>query len=135
MAVRTVFASTAPAEIKRRVDTGRRALERHLETVRAGQTPERGLAGVGKTPAEDDDAETHRRAGFSIGINYPPDWGEGYIIDIRRGEHRELQTSTTFHVPSLVKRFGLPNVGPSETIRVTDDGCEVLTSYEDSIRI
>ena len=133
--MRTVFAGTPPAEIQRRVDTGRRALERHLKTVRAGRTPDEVWRVWANTLAEDGDAETYRRAGYSIGINYPPDWGEGYIIDIRRGEHRELQTNMTFHVPSLVKRFGLANVGPSETIRVTDDGCEVLTSYEDSIRI
>lgn len=58
-----------------------------------------------------------------------------FIIDFRRGEYRELRTNMTFHVTSLVKRFGLANVGPSETIRVTDDGCEVLTSYEDSVRV
>ena len=127
--MRTVFAGTPRADIQRRVDTGRRALERHLATVRAGRTPDEVWRVWANTLAEDGDAETYRRTGYSIGINYPPDWGEGYIIDIRRGEYRELQTNMTIHVPSLVKRFGLANVGPSETIRVTDDGCEVLTSY------
>ena len=131
----TVFVGTPPAEVERRADTARRALERHLKSVRAGRTPGEVWQVWADTLAEAGEAETYRRAGYSIGINYPPDWGEGYIIDFRRGETRELQTNMTFHVPSLVKHFGLANVGPSETIRVTDDGCEVLTSYEDSVQV
>ena len=133
--MRTVFVGTPPAEVERRADTARRALERHLKSVRAGRTPGEVWQVWADTLAEAGEAETYRRAGYSIGINYPPDWGEGYIIDFRRGETRELQTNMTFHVPSLVKHFGLANVGPSETIRVTDDGCEVLTSYEDSVQV
>ena len=33
----------------------------------------------------------HHRIGYSIGINYPPDWGEGQIISIRKGEKRALR--------------------------------------------
>jgi Xaa-Pro dipeptidase len=35
----------------------------------------------------------------------------------------------TFHVPSLVKVFGFADAGTSETVRVTDNGCEVLTDH------
>ena len=41
----------------------------------------------------------------------------------------------TFHAVSLVKRFGLANVGWSETVRVTEDGCELLTGDEDSVEL
>ena len=102
---------------------------------RPGRTPGEVWEQWAKTLAEGGYPDTYRRAGYSIGVNYPPDWGEGYIIGFQRGENRPLQKNMTFHVPSIVKHFGLANVGFSETIRVTDNGCEVLTQFEDSIRV
>jgi Xaa-Pro dipeptidase len=71
----------------------------------------------------------HRhRCGYSLGLNYPPDWGEGHIISINRGEKRLLQQNMTFHLtPSVL----IPNemgLCTSATIRVTETGCEVLNT-------
>lgn len=121
--------------VEKMYDTAKRALEAHLKAVRPGRTPGEVWEKWAKVLADNGHAETYRRAGYSIGINYPPDWGEGYIIGFQRGEKRPLQTNMTFHVPSLVKHFGLANVGFSETIRVTETGVEVLTEMEDSLRL
>ena len=64
------------------------------------------------------------RLGYSIGVNYPPDWGEGEIISLRRGEERELRAGMTFHMVPLCLIYRDYGVGFSETIRVTDTGCE-----------
>jgi Xaa-Pro dipeptidase len=134
--MRTVFVGGKGADaIEKMYDVSRRALENHLNFVRPGRTPGEVWEQWAKTLAEGGYPDTYRRAGYSIGVNYPPDWGEGYIIGFQRGEKRPLQKNMTFHVPSLVKHFGLANVGFSETIRVTDNGCEVLTQFEDSIRV
>jgi Xaa-Pro dipeptidase len=36
----------------------------------------------------------------------------------------------TFHIPSMVKIFGVADAGTSETVRVTETGCEVLTRFD-----
>ena len=68
------------------------------------------------------------RLGYSIGVNYPPDWGEGQIIDIRKGEKRPLQENMTFHIVSgtqIPNEFGTCT---SASVRVTATGCEVLNT-------
>jgi Xaa-Pro dipeptidase len=71
---------------------------------------------------------THR-TGYSIGINYPPDWGEGQIFSLWEGDERTLTENMTFHlVPGGIveSRFAL-FIG--ETVRVTSDGCEAITQF------
>jgi Xaa-Pro dipeptidase len=71
-----------------------------------------------------------KRTGYSIGVNFPPDWGEGHILSFKRGEQRLLKENMTFHIPSIVKIFGLADSGFSETVRVTHNGCALLTNLE-----
>ena len=68
------------------------------------------------------------RLGYSIGVNYPPDWGEGEIISLRKGEERELQPGMTFHMVPLCLIYREFGIGFSETIRVADNGCERFSS-------
>jgi Xaa-Pro dipeptidase len=66
------------------------------------------------------------RSGYSIGLNYAPDWGEGQIVSFMESDHTPLVANMTFHLmPSLRAEY---NTCLSEAIRVTDDGCEVLTT-------
>jgi Xaa-Pro dipeptidase len=69
------------------------------------------------------------RTGYSIGVGFPPGWGEGHIIDLKPNDPRELQADMTFHLVPLLYEIGSWGVGMSETVRVTQDGCEVLTDY------
>lgn len=65
------------------------------------------------------------RVGYPIGIGYPPDWGE-QTFSIRPGDKSILQKNMTFHIlPALFQE----NSGfvVSESIRVTEKGCELLT--------
>jgi Xaa-Pro dipeptidase len=67
------------------------------------------------------------RLGYSIGINFPPDWGEGQIMSLRKGEPRLLETNMTFHMVPLCLVYREFGVGFSATIRVTETGCEAFT--------
>jgi Xaa-Pro dipeptidase len=71
----------------------------------------------------------HKRAGYSIGISFPPDWGEGHILSLKYGEKRALEPGMVFHVPSSIRDEGVALVGNSETILVTERGAEPLTSF------
>jgi Xaa-Pro dipeptidase len=72
------------------------------------------------------------RTGYSLGVNYPPDWGEGHIISIYENDHRVFEPGMTFHLGIAMYdlSFGSAGscIGTSETVTVTDTGCEVLTS-------
>jgi Xaa-Pro dipeptidase len=69
-----------------------------------------------------------KRTGYSIGIAFAPDWGEGHMMDIKKDDPRVLEPGMVFHMPPALRDFGVFGVGFSETVLVTDDGCEVLTN-------
>ena len=76
-------------------------------------------------------AKLERRAAYSIGAAFAPDWGEGHIISIARGEKRHLQSGMVFH---LIPGVRVPNLGGilcSDTVLVTETGCETLTGGVD----
>ena len=64
------------------------------------------------------------RAGYSIGLSYPPDWGER-TLSIRRGDRTVLQPNMTLHfIPALWLDDG--GLELSETILITPTGSECL---------
>ena len=67
------------------------------------------------------------RIGYSIGIGYPPDWGER-TISLRPDDHNVLQPGNVFHciLGMWMEGWGIE---ASETILVTDRGCETLTNF------
>ncbi|MBD8005501.1 M24 family metallopeptidase [Bacillus norwichensis] len=71
--------------------------------------------------------EKESRLGYSMGLNYPPDWGE-HTASIRRGDLTVLEPNMTFHmIPGLW--FDDYGIEISESFRVTETGCEVLADY------
>jgi len=68
------------------------------------------------------------RIGYSMGLNYPPDWGE-HTASIRKGDYTILQPNMTFHlIPGLW--FDDYGIEISESFRVTETGCEVLANFD-----
>lgn len=66
------------------------------------------------------------RSGYSVGIAFAPDWGEGHIRSIQPGEHRYLEENMVFHLIPWLQVPGLAGVGISETVLVTREGCRTL---------
>ena len=81
------------------------------------------------------------RAGYSIGIAFPPSWDEGYIMSLNDGDERPLEEGMSFHlIPWMWAVDGDKTVGISDTIHVTEDGCESFftlgedfTVHDDSV--
>lgn len=71
---------------------------------------------------------THR-SGYSVGVNYAPDWGEGHLLSIQEGEKRKLEKGMVFHVVPGIFVPRKHMVGISETVVVTENGCECLTTF------
>ncbi len=71
--------------------------------------------------------EKEARIGYSMGLNYPPDWGE-HTASIRGGDKTVLQPNMTFHcIPGMY--FGDFGVSISESFRVTETGHETFANY------
>ena len=75
-----------------------------------------------------------KRAGYSIGIAFAPDWGEGGILSLYTGVTTELRPGMTFHIPVALRVFGQFTVGVSETVVVTETGCRALSTIDRPIR-
>ena len=67
--------------------------------------------------------------GYSIGLAYPPGWNETHVFNLKPGDAREVQAGMTFHLVPHVVLPGVGGVGLSETVLVTAEGCEALTSF------
>ena len=68
--------------------------------------------------------EKTSRTGYSIGIGYPPDWGE-HTLNISKGDMTVLEPNVTFHMIAVMQ-FGDWGVEASESIRVTENGAELF---------
>jgi Xaa-Pro aminopeptidase len=67
--------------------------------------------------------------GYSVGAGFPPHWGD-YICQIRTGNPMTLQEGMVFHQPIALRLPGKVGVAFSETVLITKDGCEALTTSE-----
>ena len=105
-----------------------RTVELLLENIRAGRTGDE-IARAAAHGFDDADPDTvfHGGYGYAIGLAFPPTWTEAAVY-ISTGIDRELEPDMTLHLPIWTWIPGKFAVGFSETVRVTDDGCELLTS-------
>lgn len=129
--VRTLSMGRPGPRVQRLSDTVLEALDAAIRAIRPGaksgdvdraarQVVER--AGV--------DRYWLHRTGYSIGLGFPPTWGEGAIMDIKPRDQRPLEAGMIFHlVPGLIIP-GLGSIMFSETVLVTRSGAEPLTNYE-----
>lgn len=134
--MRTIFIGEPDDRKRRCAEAVIGAVDAAMETIRPGVTAEevdhaaRSIiqkAGFGRY--------FRHRLGYSIGVNYPPDWGEGEIISLRKGETRVLQPGMTFHMVPLCLIYREFGVGFSESIRVTETGCERFSSLPREILV
>ncbi|NJP38600.1 M24 family metallopeptidase [Alkalicoccus luteus] len=71
--------------------------------------------------------EKEARLGYSVGLGYPPDWGE-HTASIRRGDETVLEPNMTFHlIPALW--FDQYGIEISETLRITETGSTTFSKY------
>ena len=73
------------------------------------------------------------RTGYSIGIGYPPDWGE-HTLNIYKGDMTVLEPNVCFHMIAVMQ-FGDWGVEASEAIRVTDNGSELFCNMSKELHI
>jgi Xaa-Pro dipeptidase len=126
--MRTIFVGKPKDEWVRAAEACIASVQAALDFIRPGVTSHDADTAARAVTTKAGFADYHRnRLGYSIGLNYPPDWGEGEIISLRQGEERELKPGMTFHMPPLCLKYREYGIGFSETIVVTKTGCERLS--------
>jgi Xaa-Pro dipeptidase len=134
--MRTIFLGNPPDEWRRAAEACIESVEAALAFIRPGVTGHEADTVARAVTTKAGFAEYHRnRLGYSIGVNYPPDWGEGEIYSLRQEECRPLVAGMTFHMPPLCLKYREFGIGFSETIHVTPNGCERLSKLPREIII
>ncbi len=126
--MRNVYMGDPPEKMLKGTEVMATALQKTMDFIKPGVTAHDAHQFMART-IEDSDlgVKMEHRSAYSIGVAFAPDWGEGHIISMTEGEHRSLQAGMTFHMIPAVFIPGLSAVGVSETIHVTENGCESLT--------
>ena len=73
------------------------------------------------------------RTGYSIGIGYPPDWGE-HTLNISKGDMTILKPNVCYHMIAVMQ-FGDWGVEASESIRITEEGNELLCNFSRDLHV
>lgn len=124
--MRTIVLGELSDSMYKAQETMKTALQLLHETVQPGMTvsdADNLIRGV--ISSNDVGASLITRSGYSIGIAFPPSWDEGYIISLKQGDSYVMREGMTFHViPWMWGVDGDKTCGISDTIYITEDGCE-----------
>ena len=116
---RTAHVGTPPSEITKLAQTIVEGGDRALEIAKPGVTCEE-VEALWKSILNRNGYTKNSRVGYSIGLNYPPDWGER-TASLRSGDKTVLQEGMCFHFQSGIwlSEFG---AAISEPFYVTEHG-------------
>jgi ectoine hydrolase len=110
----------------------REGLEAGLLQAKPGNTCE-DIAVAFYTAIERHGLKKDSRTGYSIGLSYPPDWGE-HTLSLRRGDHTVLRPGMTIHfMPGL--HFGDWGFQITESIVINETGHECLANVPREILV
>lgn len=120
---RTLFFGEPPAKYRRAEEAVQEATAAALQQATVGNLCE-DIANAFNTALNARGFSKDSRCGYSIGLSYPPDWGER-TLSLRRGDMTELKPGMVFHfMPALWLDDG--GIEITEPILIAEDGPEKL---------
>jgi Xaa-Pro aminopeptidase len=124
---RTVQIGKAPKKLEDTAKIVVEGLNNAMEAAKPGTTAEE-VENVWRQTIERHGIKKESRIGYSTGLNYPPDWGEG-SVSVRPGDKTELQENMCLHIiPGIwMDDWGMEI---SECIQVTPSGGRALADFE-----
>ncbi len=128
--MRGVAIGPVDPEVERMADVLIQSLEAAIGAIRPGVTSgavDEACRGVIERAGFE--AFFRKRTGYSVGTAYAPSWTEGHIVSLRKDDPTPLEPGMVFHMPPALRNPGRHGIGFSETVLVTDTGCEVLTNF------
>ncbi len=127
---RTIYLGTPSDQYKDIVSIVLEGLHEMLNVIKPGVTCNE-VANSWNAVLEKSSIIKDSRVGYPIGIGYPPDWGE-QTISMRPGDMNLLKENMTFHIlPALFQAE--TGFVVSESIRVTENGCELLANIPNNL--
>jgi Xaa-Pro dipeptidase len=134
--MRTVWIGQPPIEARRMMDCSLSALDAALAEIKPGvpcsvphEAAQRVIDAAGYTGA------FRKRIGYSMGVAFAPDWGEGGLLSLFSGVDRIIEPGMVFHLPATLRSYGVWTVGASETVIVTENGAEPLSKLKRDLTI
>lgn len=123
---RTLQLGTPPQQVTDTAEAVIEGMEAVLETTAPGVLAEQ-VEAAWRAVIGRYGLKKESRIGYSIGVAYPPDWGE-HTISLRAGDKTVLQPGNVVHciLGMWMEGWGIE---VSETIHVTPAGCETLTQF------
>jgi len=129
---RTIHLGQPPDDYLRLADTVIGGLNAALDALKPGTTCEE-VELAWRESTQRNGVKKASRIGYSMGLNYPPDWGE-HVMSLRRGEKKPIEAGMTFHVIPAIWQAAR-GVEISESVIVTETGCETLCSVPRAVHV
>src|SRR5699024_65925 len=123
---RTMIIGEAPQKVKDLANVVAEGLTDALNSIKPGITCEE-VERVWAKSISKSGFIKDSRIGYSMGLNFPTDWGE-HIASFRPRDNTVLESNMTFH---MIPGIWLDDCGVdiSESFRVTESGIELFTNY------
>jgi Xaa-Pro dipeptidase len=128
---RTFYLGEPPKELVEHSAVATEMINTLIDVLRPGITSgeiEEIILNVAKKAGLEDGVSS--RTGYSVGLNFPPDWGEGYFLDLNAGDKTVIEPGMVFHAPQVIRYRDCLPTSVSETLFVTGSGCKVLSKFE-----
>ncbi|MFO0997294.1 MAG: Xaa-Pro peptidase family protein [Alphaproteobacteria bacterium] len=127
--IRCAVVGPAPDDIRRAADASRAALSTAIKAIKPG-TVARDVhrAAVAELDRHGFGKYFDHRIGYGIGVEFLT-WIERGGVSLDIGSDQVLEPNMTLHMIPYFKVQGRYSIGYSETVRVSETGCEVLTSF------
>lgn len=129
---RTVSLGPPPRKLAETAAATGKALDQALAAMQPGSTAAQVHHAFTRELARHD-LTKDSRIGYSVGIGYPPDWGER-TVSLRSEDNTVLQPGMCFH---MILGMWMDNWGyeTSESVLVTDSGPELLAPLDQGLVI
>jgi Xaa-Pro dipeptidase len=126
--MRTAVVGKPPDKMKRMFEMCLRSVNHSIEHLRPGALAGDVAAGsekaLGPLPRG---WVWHGSYAYSIGLGFPPEWGDCGAVEVAKGNPAELKPGMVFHCSTSIRDPGKLGTTCSETVLITERGCEVLT--------
>ncbi|WP_373895538.1 M24 family metallopeptidase [Virgibacillus sp. CBA3643] len=123
---RTAVVDAPDEEIQRLSEVVTEGVNSALDVVKPGVTCEE-VELAWRQSIERNGIKKESRIGYSMGLNYPPDWGE-HTASLRPGDRTVLEPNMTFHMIPTID-LGHAGMEISESLRVTETGVELFNNF------
>ncbi len=132
--MRTTCAGNPSPGVRELADYSNAVCEALLETIRPGIPASDVAAAGGKVLAPiRERIAFHDLYAYPVGIAFPPNWIENPAFYLSAANPNPLKAGMVFHLPLTLRRLGEYGAGFSETVIITEDGNESLSTIPRSL--